>query len=331
MQKNIIPNNTDLLDENDEIIYKKLLSSNARNLYLYTSDGASLSLENFYRGRHAFLVLSGPSLKSHNLDFLTQRGVVTMGVNNSWSVFKPNLWVSVDDPGNFLDIGWKDASIFKFVPMGHAFKYLQVKEEDNKFRQSQFRVNEMPSVFYFKRNEKFTVSSFLTEPSINWGNPDKEKDELGNKGGRSVMLAAIRLLYYLGFRRVYLLGADFNMKSDNEHYAFQQSRTPHSINGNNKTYKTLNSRFAALKPIFDELNFKVYNCYKDSGLNVFKYMPFEEAVEKATRECKKIIDTEGWYDRKDREKKEQQEIQKKQAEQLAIRDYGEEVEESSDS
>ena len=50
---------------------------------LYTADFDGVSLCDFYRGRHAFLVLSGPSLASMDLTQLARRGIVTMGVNNS--------------------------------------------------------------------------------------------------------------------------------------------------------------------------------------------------------------------------------------------------------
>ena len=78
----------------------------ARNgLRLYTTDFDSVSLCDFYRGRQAFLVLSGPALADLNLALLDRRGIVTMGVNNSWSVYRPTLWTCVDSPGRFIDTG----------------------------------------------------------------------------------------------------------------------------------------------------------------------------------------------------------------------------------
>lgn len=77
-------------------------------LRLYTTAGDSVSLTDFYRGRSAFLVCSGPSLVEHDLSKLDRRGIVTMGVNNSWAVHRPTLWTCVDNPGRFIDTGWKD-------------------------------------------------------------------------------------------------------------------------------------------------------------------------------------------------------------------------------
>lgn len=303
LNKGVVPNNTERLDENDEKAYVKMMPTEGE-MFLYTHQGQSVGLRNFYRNAPVFMLLSGPSLSNLDLSLLRERrGILTMGVNNSWSVFKPNLWISVDDPGNFIDAGWKDPSITKFVPMGHSPKYLVVKEADGSFRGSQFRVNEMPAVYYFRRNHMFRPHQFLHENTVNWGCGDEETDELGCKGGRSVMLAGVKMLYYLGFRTIYLLGADFKMEHGKQNYAFAQDRSQSSVNGNNSTYEKLNKRFSALKPELETAGLKIFNCYKHSGLTAFPYLPYKDAIQQASGKFDKMVDTAGWYDRKDREKK----------------------------
>ncbi len=314
LNKQIVPLNVDKLDENDEKQFKKM-NPITGDMYLYNSSGISMNLKNFYINSSIFLILSGPSLNTYDLSLLSKRGIMTMGVNNSWIVHKPNLWVSVDDPGNFIDIGWKDPSIIKFAPVGHIHKYLVVKEGE-KFRRSQFRVGEMPSVFYFRRNQMFRPKSFLHEPTVNWGVGDSDVDEIGCKGGRSVMLAAMKIISYLGFKNVYILGADFKMNNNTQNYAFKQERSEHSVKGNNSTYEKLNKRFLSLLPEFSSIGMKVYNCYKDSGLKAFPYMPYENAVNKASKTCGKIIDSYGWYDRKEKEESKQRVNEDKEADNI---------------
>lgn len=118
---------------------------------LYTTDFDSVSLSDFYRGRQAFLVLSGPSLAEHDLSQLDRRGIVTMGVNNSWSVHHPNLWTCVDSPGRFIDTGWKDAGILKFVPMSAWNGRLRIQKANGTMHPSAFRVKQMPSVLLYRR------------------------------------------------------------------------------------------------------------------------------------------------------------------------------------
>lgn len=267
----------------------------ARNgLRVYTTDFDSVSLCDFYRGRQAFLVLSGPSLATHDLSLLTKRGIVTMGVNNSWAVHRPTLWTCVDSAGRFIDTGWKDPGILKFVPMSAWNERLRIQKPDGKMANSAFRVKHMPSVLLYRRSEHFDHQRFLEEDVVCWGNHTTTKDSLGIKGKRSVMLVALRLLHYLGFRVVYLVGADFKMTPE-KGYAFDEERSAEAVRHNNVLYGALNQRFEALRDHFKQHRFTVLNCTPGSGLTAFEHVGFEQAVERASAECGTLRDTKGWY------------------------------------
>ena len=267
----------------------------ARNgLRLYTADFDSISLGGFYKGRSAFLVLSGPSLNNVDLTQLDRRGIVTMGVNNSWTVHRPTLWTCVDDPGRFIDTGWKDPGVLKFVPVCHWGRRLRIQAVDGTMRDSAYRVAQMPSVLFFRRSNHFDHERFLTGDTVPWGNDPKSTDSLGIKGKRSVMLVALRLLHHLGFRTVYLLGCDFRMAADHK-YAFDETREAAAIRHNNVLYDSLIRRFEALLPHFEKHRFRVVNCSPGSGLGVFERMTYEDAVAAASAECSKPINTQGWY------------------------------------
>jgi len=261
---------------------------------LYTADFDSMSLCDFYRGKSAFLMLSGPSLNQINLAQLNRRGIVTMAVNNAWSLHRPTLWTCVDDPGRFIDTGWKDPGILKIVPVSHFDKRLRVQNPDGSFRASAFNVRQMPGVLFYRRSDHFDHGRFLKSDTINWGQDGEHTDSIGIKGKRSVMLAALHLLHYLGFRTVYLLGCDFKMAGDRK-YAFDENRSAQAIRHNNILYESLHKRFEALKPHFDLHGFKVINCSPGSELGVFERMEFADAVAVAGAECGKPVDTAGWY------------------------------------
>jgi len=269
---------------------------------LYTREGHNLWLGDMYRGATAFLICNGPSFGSIldlEIDFkgkkrtgreiLNYPGFVTMGVNNGPRSFRPNLWTCVDTPSHFIKSIWLDPKIMKFVPFSFPDRQLF---DNEKWVDMDTTVGECPNMVYYKRNEHFAADQFLFEDTFNWGN---HKDY---GGGRSVMLVAIRMLYHLGIRTVFLLGADLNM-SENQKYHFEQERSKGSISGNNSTYKMLNERFDALKPIFEKYGFKVFNCNLDSKLHSFPKIKFEDAVEIAGRKMPQIETerTEGLYDR----------------------------------
>ncbi len=267
---------------------------------LFTRDGHNVFLGDMYRGHTAFLLCSGPSLKDHDLSKLNQRGILTLALNNAATVVRPQLWCSVDDPGNFADAIWYDPGILKFVPLCHMEKTFIVRDDQGELVPSQERVGDMPAVFGYRRNEAFCAEQWLYEDTFNWGNHSERVDAYGNKGSRSVMYIALRLLFHLGVRQVYLLGCDFKMVHGRQNYAFDQDRSRAAVRGNNSSYRILNVRLNHLKPHFDREGFQVFNCTPKSGLTVFPHIPYEDAVANATAIIPQQILTAGMYDRKQR-------------------------------
>ena len=115
------------------------------------------------------------------------------------------------------------------------------------------------------------------------------------------MLVAIRILYELGFSKVFLLGCDFTMDAGKENYAFKQDRAGGAIRNNNNTYRMLNERFDALQPVLLNAGMDVFNCFEGSGLKSFPFCSYEEAL-KAAVVVPESDRTHGLYDRKANEK-----------------------------
>lgn len=269
---------------------------------IFSKDGLALHLGGLYCGQSAFLLCGGPSLLENDLSILGDRGILTMAVNNAAAVYRPQLWCSVDDPGNFVDAIWRDPGIWKFVPLTHMDKHFVVRTPTERLVESEEKVGDMPAVFGYRRNEEFNASRWLYEDSFNWGNHGDRIDSLGLKGSRSVLYVAIRLLFYLGVRSIYLLGCDFKMAIGQQNYAFNQHRTHASVSNNNNTYRIFNARMELLRPTFEKEGLSVYNCTNNSGLVAFPHKPFAEAVSDSVRRMPKAIQTDGMYDRKRRER-----------------------------
>ncbi len=261
-----------------------------------TADAQTIDLSTFYQGRACFITASGPSLKSMDLGALRGPGVVTMGVNNSWSVIRPRLWVGVDPVRKFHPYGWMDPAITKLVPVALANQNIRYRAEDGTWKFSRWRVRDMPSVLFWQRGDRFEPSDFLTENVVTWGQPDTDTCPCGVKGIRSVFMAAIKLCYSLGFRTVYLCGVDFKMEEGKPGYAFEQGRTKSAVRHNMALYAGVSARLEALRPYFDMAEFRVVNCTPDSGLKVFPYVPLADAIKQATGDCAGDMSTSGFYD-----------------------------------
>lgn len=238
--------------------------------------GRDTWLEGMFEGGSVFMLCGGPSLETkYDLTRLTQPGIVTFGINNSPATVRPQLWIEVDSPGNFLQSIWLDPRIMKFVPICHTTKHIF---DNVAWRESKLTVGECQNVHYYRRNERFDHTQFLWEDTVNWGCEGKHTGTAGIKGCRSVMLAAIRLAFALGFKTCFLLGADFRMAHGEKNYSWDQDRSKQSVKNNMNTYAGLDKRFALLRPLMEKAGFYVYNCNDESGLKAFDYMPFAKAV-----------------------------------------------------
>jgi len=236
-------------------------------------DGSPVNMVNQFYGAGIFLICNGPSFNEMNHDLLKQPGIITFGINNGAHVFRPDFWTSVDAPHRFMDSIWRDPKITKFVPMSNMEKKFYVTDAYDNGHWSHRGPDSCRNIIGYKRNETFEPEMFMTQPTINWGN-HKERG-----GGRSVMVAAIKLIYCLGFRRVYLLGCDFNMSKDQK-YFFEEDRNPQAIKNNNNSYEIMRGYFERLLPYFEATDFEVYNCYEYSGLKTFPFKSFKDAIDK---------------------------------------------------
>ncbi len=243
----------------------------------FTANGAAMPLEGMYHGAHAFLVLNGPTVAQ--LPPGTLNGLHVMTVNNGPRTIRGNMNVMLDSPGRFSLSQWLDPTIQKFVPLTHFGCRLFDNRllDKQRWQWARLRVADCPNVLGFRRNDKFDAARFLYEPSINWGNPPDDG------GGRSVMLSSLRILFSLGFRYIYLVGADFKMDAANR-YHFEMESDAKSAAGNNHTYAKLNERFTALRPHLERAGCNVWNCTPDSSLTAFAACPLSDALNAAKNE-----------------------------------------------
>ena len=248
-------------------------SSRVRNTPMFFRyNGMNADLVDLYAGQTLFLVLNGGSLAGFDWSRLKQPGICTFGINNGAHALRPTFWTSVDDPTRFLRSIWADPTITKFIPMSHFQKPIWDSARETF---STERVKDFPNVYGYRRNEAFQSSQWLFEDTINWGNHGKRG------GGRSVMLAALRIAFLLGFRRVCLLGCDFYM-DDNNRYWFEEQRSKNAVSNNQNSYRLMMGFFEELQPHFLAAGFHVVNCNPKSQLMTFPQADLETELRAAT-------------------------------------------------
>ncbi len=267
----------------------------------FHANGKPLWLANLYSGS-AFLVCGGPSLKTLDLSKLRSRGVWTLAINNAGCLFRPNAMLHVDPCDKFHDALWLDPYVTKFCPTGMKQNTLRHKEKDGTFVRlgmdgAELKAHQMPNVVFYQRSPCYDPDKFLTETEINWGVSKKWWQRTKRTRILNSFIAAIKVLYVLGFRVVYLVGADFNMSSA-QPYAFSQGGDNNKAQSNNNCYQIMDGMFQELRPRFESAEFYVFNTNPDSRLTAFDFVSYDEAIRTATKFVpQEPLDTSGWYER----------------------------------
>lgn len=261
------------------------------------------SLRNLLAGRPSFLLGGGPSAKSLPLERLRDRGFWSMAVNNMAGHFHANAFVCSDPPSKFHNGIWLDPSIMKFVPIPKlSGNRSTIREKvDGEFRQVEYRTDQCPNVWGFGRRTWMEVNdTFFTDDHAAWGNMDAGVERTGEKKTSCTLLLALRLLYYLGSRTIYLIGVDFGM-APGWGYSFNQNRDEAACQSNNSQFSIVNYWLCRLRcnGVFDRFGLQIFNCNGNSNLEAFEYRSFDEAIQYTLEGFpEEPFDLEGWYEKK---------------------------------
>lgn len=268
-------------------------------LRVYGRDGLTQTdaLRGLWQNCAAFYVCGGPSLKQIDLSFLRDRGVVSLGINNVAAYAHVRAWAFSDPAEKFHHGIFFDPTILKFVPRPKLGNRVRAKL-DGRFHWTAYEVRQCPSVFSFDREGHLEPETFLTTEYASWGRSEKHKTYPKETCQLFTFFIGLRLLHYLGARRVYLLGVDFKMGGSAGFYAFGSDRHDGAASCNNGQYAKASRMLANLRPVFERAGFEVYQTNKDSGLTVFDYVPLETAV----ADCKSALppepyDVDRYYDK----------------------------------
>lgn len=233
------------------------------------------ALRDHLRGAPVFLVCGGPSLNETDLGLLNQRGVIVAAVNQAAATHvRPQISITVDPPRKFHSAIWKDPAVLKLTRRVQSRDRI-TEPAGSGWTTTGPKVRDLPNVWFYEHSYGFTPDDFLTRPRIAWGADFKTGG--GVRSTRNVMIAAMRLLYWLGARTVFLVGADFQMQAGRS-YAFDDPKDARAAGTNNNSFGILNRWFHALGPHFEKHDFRVVNVTPGSHLDAFDRMDYTTAV-----------------------------------------------------
>lgn len=233
----------------------------------FDADMRPVDLQEAYKGQTAFLLCGGPSLNEMDLSLIPDTATIA-AVNQVGATHrKPHIWFGVDHPKRFHASIWEDPTIMKFASADHrADKYSILV--DGQWVAANRGPGDTPNTFFINCDNPWGGKLFL-QRTTSWSTVH---------GNRTTMLLALRMLYWLGFRTVYLLGCDFKM-SYHASYAFNQQHSPQNRWKNNIKFGMLNSSFDMLKSVFDEHGYRVYNCTPGGHLYALPRLDYLDACQ----------------------------------------------------
>ena len=242
-----------------------------------------------------FLVCGGPSINKLPFHKLSERGIVSLAINNSAGHVPVSAWVFSDPQEKFHHGLFLDPKMMTFTPISKLTKNYRIKE-NGQFRWSENKVKDCPNTFGFSRKTLLYPDQFLKSDYAMWGYGGKQTDNKPFECLATILLG-IRLMCYLGCPRIYLLGVDF-LRTLEAQYSFAQK-----ANTSNRRYEHENAMLRSIRPFIEQQGVKVYNCNPESKCDAFEYVSFDNAFE----DCKGIVrepfDLEGWYEKNNGEKR----------------------------
>ncbi len=263
--------------------------------------GRDANLADLYLGAGVFLILGGPSTRKLPLQDLDRPGVVLASFNNNPAVLpgtlRPHVWLHTDPAPKFHWGLWADPRVLKLVPVREWHRELRRRDAQGNLVPAGRTPRGMPAVLGYHRNTTFNPDTWLYEPSVNRGNDQKSAARNGWPHVINTLFAALRLLFYLGFSRVYLVGCDWQMRPE-EPYGFAEQKSPGAVRANNEAFRKMEPMLEALRPRLEAAGCRIWNVTPGSHLEVFPKRSFADALEEETSGCPQSIqDTQGWYEK----------------------------------
>ena len=144
-------------------------------------------------GQSVILCCTGPSLKQTNVDKLKATGLPLFGLNNAFEALDLDFWMAVDSADQFDQKIWRKDCIKFYAWDFRADKLLRGAK--NLFFYKKYGIEK-------KGHEQFNEDIVVEGPYINF-----------IFEGYTFSMA-LHMLYWLGFRKVFLVGCDFGGESE---------------------------------------------------------------------------------------------------------------------
>ena len=232
------------------------------------------ALKNRHKGEKCYIVALGPSLTIDDLDSINRHGEICFSVNGIFGLFdktswRPNYYFMSDPPEDDTCQFMKD-----FERRKSDFDVCFY----NQFFRSKYRDDAIP----YKAN---TAHNVLQNSKCKWIRRLDYRCKFSRDAskfvydGNTCIISVIQLAYYMGFSRIYLLGADCSSK-DTMHHADGVAFEIVDMDGEKKAWDDMQIDYYYMNKdlIKKKIPIEIINVTRGGSLEVFPRMTLEESL-----------------------------------------------------
>ena len=228
-------------------------------------------IHNSHLGGSCFIIGNGPSLTTEDLSTLHNRGIDSFAVNRIFKIFpqtswRPTYYVSTD-PVLIRDVQSEVENLpikHKFIPLQNRYYHnIRIKGAHHFFR-NDLRKKDQPEGFALDCTEQVNTRGTVT-------------------------IVCMQLAMHMGYRHIYLLGIDHNFDkiiTENGEVIIDPSVKNYFIEGYDDDVAkevqhdlgTTTKAYMDVKKFIDKHDVHIYNASRQTKLEVFPKVTFEEAL-----------------------------------------------------
>lgn len=219
--------------------------------------------KNIYEGKRCFIVATGPSLRVEDLDKL--KNEITFSMNSIYLSYSKTSW----RPTYY---GIQDPLVYEKI-------YHEIKDDD--FNNA-FIGSNIARIFKIKENNKRLVFplDMLNHQLPNSKINTKFSDDICERvySGYNIAYSMIQIAVYMGFKEIYLIGADCDYQQNKKYFEEDKNRgeekyfTKKFLCENTQKFITA---YEVAKDYAKENDIKIYNATRGGKLEVFERVDFD--------------------------------------------------------
>ena len=223
--------------------------------------------KDIYKEKRCFIVATGPSLQINDLEML--KNEITFSMNSIYLSYKKTDW----RPTYY---GIQDPLVYEKI-------YHEIKDEDF---EAAFIASNIAKGFKIKSSKKRFIFplDLLNHQLPNSKINTKFSDDIEERvySGYNIAYSMIQIAVYMGFKEIYLIGADCDYQQSNKYFEVDKNRGDEKYFTNKFLYentKKFITAYEVAQNYAKKNNIKIYNATRGGKLEVFERVDFDSLFE----------------------------------------------------